>query len=94
MSNTIKAAILALKSRITAAYTAISAKGGTLPATQDSANLATAIASIPAGPSFSMFTTYNDTPATLHDIAYDRNNIKIINDDVLNVNIKKYQLQI
>ena len=49
MSNTIKAAILALKSRIADAYTAISNKGGTLPATQDSANLATAIASIPSG---------------------------------------------
>lgn len=49
MSSTIKQAILALKSRIADAYTAISNKGGTLPATQDSANLATAIASIPSG---------------------------------------------
>ena len=49
MSSTIKAAILALKSRIADAYTAISNKGGTLPQTQDSANLATAIASIPSG---------------------------------------------
>ena len=49
MSSTIKAAILALKSRIADAYTAISNKGGTLPETQDSANLATAIASIPSG---------------------------------------------
>ena len=49
MSATIKAAILALKGRIADAYTAISAKGGTLPATQDSANLPTAIASIPSG---------------------------------------------
>lgn len=49
MSSTIKQAILSLKSRIADAYTAIAAKGGTLPATQDSANLPTAIASIPSG---------------------------------------------
>lgn len=49
MSSTIKQAIQALKSRIADAYTAVSAKGGTLPATQDSANLPTAIASIPSG---------------------------------------------
>ena len=49
MSATLKAAILALKGRIADAYTAISAKGGTLPATQDSANLPSAIDSIPSG---------------------------------------------
>ena len=49
MSSTIKAAIQALKGRIADAYTAIVAKGGTLPATQDSANLPSAIASIPSG---------------------------------------------
>ena len=49
MSATIKAAILALKNRIAAAYTAVSDKGGTLPATQDSDNLASAIATIPSG---------------------------------------------
>lgn len=49
MSSTIKQAILSLKSRIADAYTAIAAKGGTLPATQDSASLPTAIASIPTG---------------------------------------------
>lgn len=49
MSATIKAAILALKSRIADAYTAISNKGGTIPAQQTAANLATAIASIPSG---------------------------------------------
>lgn len=49
MSSTIKQAIEALKSRVADAYTAIVAKGGTLPATQDSANLPTAIASIPSG---------------------------------------------
>ena len=49
MSSTIKQAIEALKSRVADAYTAIVAKGGTLPATQDSANLPSAIASIPSG---------------------------------------------
>lgn len=49
MSSTLKAAIQALKGRIADAYTAIVAKGGTLPATQDSANLPSAIASIPTG---------------------------------------------
>lgn len=49
MSSTIKQAIEALKGRIADAYTAIVAKGGTLPATQDSANLPSAIASIPSG---------------------------------------------
>lgn len=49
MNNTIKAAITALKNRIADAYTAVSAKGGTLPATQDSTNLPAAINSIPSG---------------------------------------------
>lgn len=49
MSSTIKQAILSLKNRIADAYTAIVAKGGTLPVTQDSANLPSAIASIPSG---------------------------------------------
>lgn len=49
MSTTIKQAIEALKTRIAGAYEAVSAKGGTLPATQDSANLPSAIASIPSG---------------------------------------------
>lgn len=49
MSNTLKQAILALKSRIADAYTAIELKGGTLPATQDSVNLPSAIESIPSG---------------------------------------------
>lgn len=47
MSSTIKQAILSLKSRIADAYTAIVEKGGTLPATQDSASLHEAIESIP-----------------------------------------------
>ena len=49
MSTTIKQAVEALKSRVADAYTAIANKGGTLPAKQDSANLPTAIASIPTG---------------------------------------------
>lgn len=49
MSSTIKGAVDALKQRISAAYTAISSKGGTLPSIQNSANLPTAIASIPSG---------------------------------------------
>lgn len=49
MSSTLKQALQSLKSRIADAYTAIVAKGGTLPATQDSANLPAAIASIPTG---------------------------------------------
>lgn len=48
MSSTLKQAIQALKSRIADAYTAIVEKGGTLPATQDSASLPAAIESIPA----------------------------------------------
>jgi len=49
MSSTIKQAILALKSRVADAFAAVEAKGGTLPATQDTANLPAAIASIPSG---------------------------------------------
>lgn len=49
MSATIKTAILALKGRIADAYTAISAKGGTVPAEQTAANLPDAIESIPSG---------------------------------------------
>lgn len=49
MSSTIKQAIQAIKSRVADAFAAVEAKGGTLPATQDTANLPAAIASIPAG---------------------------------------------
>jgi hypothetical protein len=49
MSSTLKQAIQALKARVADAFAAIEAKGGTLPATQDSANLPAAIASIPSG---------------------------------------------
>lgn len=63
MSSTIKQAIEALKGRIADAYTAVATKGGTLPATQDSANLPTAIASIPSGasdPFDSFFPNYHN----------------------------------
>lgn len=45
----IASAITAAQGRVADAYTAISNKGGTLPATQDLANMPTAIASIPSG---------------------------------------------
>lgn len=48
MSGTIKQAIDLLKLRIANAYAAVANKGGTLPTTQDSANLVSAIESIPA----------------------------------------------
>lgn len=48
MSTTIKQAIDSLKARIANAYAAVANKGGTLPTTQDSANLVSAIESIPA----------------------------------------------
>jgi len=46
---TIASEITRINNNIASAYTAINTKGGTLPATQNSANLATAIASIPSG---------------------------------------------
>lgn len=66
MSATIKAAITALKGRIAAAYSAISAKGGTLPATQDSDNLASAIATIPSGGGFD-FSRFSGFAYAFHD---------------------------
>ena len=45
----IATAITALQGKIANAYTAIENKGGTLPATQNAANLATAIEDIPSG---------------------------------------------
>ena len=55
MSSTLKQAIQALKGRIADAFAAVEAKGGTLPATQDSANLPAAIASIPSGGATGLF---------------------------------------
>lgn len=45
----IASAIQNAQQRVANAYTAISNMGGTLPATQDLANMPTAIASIPTG---------------------------------------------
>lgn len=45
----IASAITAAQGRVADAYTAISNKGGTLPATQNLSNMPTAIASIPSG---------------------------------------------
>lgn len=47
--TTIADAITAAQGRVADAYTAISSKGGTLPATQNLANMPTAIGSIPSG---------------------------------------------
>ena len=55
----IASAILAKQQQIANAYTAISGKGGTLPATQNLTNLATAISNIPSGGN--NFTTYDIT---------------------------------
>ena len=46
---TIASEITRINGNIAAAYTALSNKGATMPATQNSANLATTVASIPAG---------------------------------------------
>ena len=46
---TIASEITRINGNIAAAYTALSDKGATMPATQNSANLATTVASIPAG---------------------------------------------
>lgn len=46
---TIASEITRIKNNIAGAYTALSAKGATMPATQNSANLATTVASVPAG---------------------------------------------
>ena len=46
---TIASAIVNKQQQVAACYTAISNKGGTLPVTQDVANMPTAIASIPSG---------------------------------------------
>lgn len=46
---TIASEIQRIQTNIANAYTACSNKGATLPATQDSDNLATTIASIPSG---------------------------------------------
>lgn len=70
MSSTLKQAIQALKARVADAFAAVEAKGGTLPATQDSANLPAAIASIPAGGGgdWSNFDTVPDANVNVLDL--------------------------
>lgn len=61
---TIASEITRIKNNIAGAYTALSAKGATLPATQNSANLATTVASVPAGSS--------ETVTATNSSSYDR----------------------
>lgn len=69
MSSTIKQAIQALKSRVADAFAAVEAKGGTLPATQDTANLPAAIASIPSGGGTGYFYNFEQYGVPSADIA-------------------------
>ena len=57
----IATAITAAQGRVADAYTAISNKGGTLPATQNLANMPTAINSIPSGGSSEKYGATLDT---------------------------------
>lgn len=57
----IKTEIERIEANVAAAYTALSSKGGTLPSTQTSANLASAIDSIPAGVDISASVTIQTT---------------------------------
>lgn len=59
----IATAITAAQGRVADAYTAISAKGGTLPATQNLSNMPTAISSIPTGSS-PIINSLSVTPTT------------------------------
>lgn len=61
---TIASEITRIKNNIAGAYTALSAKGATMPATQNSANLATTAASVPAGG--------GDTVTATNNSSYDR----------------------
>lgn len=58
---TIASEITRIKNNIASAYTALSDKGVTLPITQDSANLATSVASVPLG----IITATNSTGAAV-----------------------------
>lgn len=78
MSGTIKQAIEALKTRIAGAYAAVSTKGGTLPATQDSANLPAAIASIPSGGVSDVVFVSGDTPSA----CFAWNNVLRVTSDI------------
>lgn len=61
---TIASAIQAKQQQVVDSYTAVSNKGGTLPATQNLTNLATAISTIPSGGSAPVITSLNVTPTT------------------------------
>lgn len=61
---TIASAITTKQQQVADSYTAISNKGGTLPATQNLTNLATAISSIPSGGSAPVITSLSVTPTT------------------------------
>lgn len=61
---TIASEITRISNNIANAYTAIDNKGGDLPVSQNSANLATAIASIPSGGSAPVITSLSITPTT------------------------------
>lgn len=61
----IASAITAAQGRVANAYTAVSNKGGTLPATQNLTNLPTAITSIPSGAD--IITAVNNTGASISE---------------------------
>ena len=61
---TIASEIQTLQTNLSNSYSAVSAKGGTLPATQSFNNLATAISSIPSGSSQPVVTSLAITPST------------------------------
>ena len=60
----IASAIAAKQQQVADSYTAVSNKGGTLPATQNLTNLATAISNIPSGGSAPVITSLSVTPTT------------------------------
>ena len=64
---TIASEIQRIKTNIENAYTALEAKGATMPATEDSANLATTIASISGGGGDSEYTCLNATGSNISE---------------------------
>ena len=86
MSSTLKQAILSLKSRIANAYTAIVEKGGTLPATQDSASLPAAIESIRVAVPMDAYEMTSGTPQpfTPTELLANQNKIVSIHDGTCN----------
>ena len=83
MSSTIKQAIQALKSRVADAFAAVETKGGTLPATQDSANLPSAIASIRVAVPMDAYEMTSGTPQpdTPTELLANQTKIVSIHDD-------------